>query len=63
MAEKKPEIKIKKSKQGSFTSWCKNKGYDGVTQACIAQGKKASPAIQKKAVFAENARKWRKAGA
>ena len=57
MAKQKP-IKIKKSKEGSFTSWCKNQGYDGVTQECISKGRKASPAIKKKAVFAESARKW-----
>ncbi len=57
--EKKPEINIKPSKQGSFTEYCRRKGYDGVTSACIAQGKKSkNPATRKKATFAGNARLW-----
>ncbi|KRT69447.1 MAG: hypothetical protein XU15_C0011G0129 [candidate division NC10 bacterium CSP1-5] len=52
-------IHIKKSREGSFTAWCKRQGYGGVTSACIAAGKRAkSTAIRKKANFASNARKW-----
>ena len=53
------DIKIKPSKKGSFTKWCKNKGYDGVTSECIAKGKSSkNSAIVKKAIFAANARRW-----
>ena len=59
--KKKPQIKIKDSKKGSFTKYCRSKGHKGVTNECIAQGKKSkSPAIRKKAVFAQNSRKWNK---
>jgi len=58
---KKPKISIKKSKEGSFTAWCKSQGYGGVTRECIAAGLRSkSPAIRKKANFARNSRKWRK---
>ena len=50
-------IKIKPSQKGSFTEYCGGK----VTQSCINKAKKSSSkAIKKKAVFAENARKWNK---
>lgn len=58
--KKKPKIFIKKSKRGSFTAWCKSHGHGGVTSSCIAAAKKKGGAIKKKAVFAQNARKWRK---
>jgi len=59
MKEKK--IYIKPSKRGSFTKYCKRKGYKGVTSECIKEGKKSkSKAIRKKATFAANARKWNK---
>jgi hypothetical protein len=52
-------IKIKKSKIGSFTDWCKKQGFDGVTKKCIAKGKKSKDKrIAKKATFADNAKKW-----
>jgi len=55
--KKKSPIYIKPSKEGTFTEYCKRKGYSGVTEACIAEGKKSkSPAIRKKATFAYNAR-------
>lgn len=54
-------IYIKPSKRGSFTKWCKNQGYGGVTSECIRKGKNSkSSAIRKKATFAANARKWNK---
>ena len=56
-------INIKPSKKGSFTKYCKSKGYDGVTAQCIAEGKKSSnPATRKKATFAGNARGWNHKG-
>lgn len=49
------KIHIKKSKVGSFTSYCGGK----VTQECITKAKNSpSLAIRKKAVFAQNARRW-----
>jgi len=54
----KPAIYIKPSKRGTFTKWCNQHGFNGVTTECINAGKKASPAIQAKARFAQNARKW-----
>lgn len=51
----------KKGTVGSFTRWCKRKGYGSVTTACIAAGKRAkSPAIRKKANFAANVKRRRK---
>jgi len=53
-------IVIKKSKEGSFTAWCKAQGFDGVTAECIAKGKASkNPAIRKKAAFAAAARKFK----
>lgn len=49
------DIHIKKSRIGSFTEYCGGK----VTQECIRRGKNSdNPSIRKKAVFAQNARKW-----
>ena len=54
-------IHIKKKNEGTFTSYCKNKGYDGVTAQCIAEGKKSSnPKTRKRATFAGSARSWNK---
>lgn len=53
-------IHIKPSKRGTFTAWCKRHGYGGVTAACIAAAKKKGGAVAKKAVFAQNAKKWDK---
>lgn len=53
---KKTNIYIKPSKRGSFTSYCGGK----VTSECIRKAKNSpNKAIRKKAVFAENARKWK----
>lgn len=50
------KIKIKKENKGKFTKFCKGK----VTQECINKGKKSSnPVTRKRAVFAENARRWK----
>jgi len=57
----KPKIKIAKSKEGSFTAWCKSKGFSGVTPECIALGLKSKDSgIRKKANFAKNAGGWKK---
>lgn len=49
-------INIKKKNRGKFTSYCGG----NVTSECISRGKHSSnPAIRKRAVFAENARKWK----
>ena len=54
---------IAKNKQGTFTAWCKRKGYGGVNTACISAGKNnKNPAIVKKATFAGNARNWNHGG-
>ena len=50
-------IKIKKSNQGLFTKYCNGK----VTQACIDKAKRSgNKKLIKRAVFAENSRKWAK---
>ena len=49
-------IHIKKANRGKFTKYCGGK----VTSACIAKGKRSSsPAVRKRAVFAQNARKFK----
>lgn len=56
---KRAKIKIKKSREGTFTAWCKRQGFDGVTRECIRKGLESKdPRIRKKANFARNARKW-----
>ena len=46
---------------GSFTAYCKRKGYKGVTQACINEGKKSkNPTIRRRANLAQTLRKLRK---
>jgi hypothetical protein len=47
----------KKGTEGSFTRWCKQHGYGGVTGACIAAGLKKGGKIAKKAAFAKAAKK------
>ena len=52
------KIHIKKSNRGKFTKYCGGK----VTSECIAKGKRSSdPAVRKRAVFAQNARKFKHA--
>lgn len=54
-------IHIKPENRGKFTEYCKSKGYGGVTNQCISEGKKSnSETIRKRARFAGAARKWRK---
>jgi hypothetical protein len=55
------KVTIKINKPGSFTAYCKRKGYKGVTLACIKEGLKSkNPLTRKRALFALNARKWAK---
>lgn len=49
-------IYIKKKNRGKFTEYCDGK----VTQECIDKAKKSgNKKLVKRAVFAENARKWK----
>lgn len=51
-------IHIKKANRGKFTEYCGGK----VTSECIARGKhSSSPAVRKRATFAQNARGWKHA--
>lgn len=60
-ADKAPKIKINKENLGKFTEYCKSLGYNKVTQDCIDKGKDSkNPVTKKRAVFADNARKWNK---
>ena len=53
------KIEIKKSHGGRFTTYCDNKGYDGVTSACINEGLASSMAkTRKQAQFAKNAKSF-----
>lgn len=52
------KIHIKPENRGKFTKYCGGK----VTSECIARGKRSSdPAVRKRAVFAQNARKFKHA--
>ena len=54
----KPKIHIKESQKGSFTRYCNGK----VTNECIQRGKNSpDPKIRRKAVFAQNTRRWKHA--
>lgn len=49
-------IHIKKKNKGKFTDYCGGK----VTDSCIQQAKNSNnPTLRKRAIFAENARKWK----
>jgi len=59
MPKNQQTIKIKDKNKGKFTNYCKGLGMSGVTAECIARGKKSkSPAVRKRAVFADNSRGW-----
>jgi len=59
---KKP-IKIKKSKQGTFTAAAKKSGQTVQQKASsVLSDPNASPAMKKKANFARNAAKWNHSG-
>ena len=50
------KIYIKKRNRGKFTEYCGG----NVTNECIQRGKNSSnPAIRKRAIFAQNSRKWK----
>lgn len=52
------KIKIKEKNKGSFTKYCGG----NVTSECIRKGKNSpNPKIRKKAIFADNSRKWKHA--
>ncbi len=56
---KKGGIHIKKKNRGKFTEYCGGE----VTDACIKRAKASgNPKLVKRAVFAENARKWKQGG-
>lgn len=61
MATKKSPIKIKPSREGTYTARAKAQGHTVQEQARIdlAPGSKASPAVKRKANFARNASKWK----
>ena len=49
------------NKSGSFTKYCKSKGYKGVTNKCIAEAKKSkNPTTRKRATLAQTFRKINK---
>jgi hypothetical protein len=58
---KKDWIKGAVKKKGSFTSYCKKKGYKGVTDKCIKEGQKSkNPKTKKRANLAKTFRKMSK---
>lgn len=62
MARKKRNpIRIKKSKQGTLRAQTSKTKSGKISKKELARKKKSKdPAVRKKAVFAENARKWGK---
>ena len=49
------------NKPGSFTKYCKSKGYKGVTDKCIKQAKKSkNPTTRKRATLAQTFKKINK---
>lgn len=62
---KKLKIMIKPENRGKFTKYCKRLGYSGVTNECIKRAiakarKTHNITLLKRAIFAANARKWKK---
>ena len=50
-----PKIIINPKAKGSFTRYCKQHGYNGVTKACVEEGLKSpNPKTRKRANFARN---------
>ncbi|MEM1672463.1 MAG: hypothetical protein QXT86_10490 [Archaeoglobaceae archaeon] len=63
MARKKDKKWIQKAikKPGAFREWCIRRGYSGVTQACIEEGKRSKdPTVRRRAHLAETLRKLSK---
>jgi hypothetical protein len=49
----------RKGTKGAFREYCRRRGYSGVTQACIEEGKRSKdPTIRKRAVLAETFKKY-----
>ena len=47
--------------KGSFTRWCRQQGFSGVTSACIAAGKKSkNPTTRRRANLAQTLRGMRR---
>lgn len=62
-ASKKNPIKIKPSKKGTFRKATGTKDGEKIPQSEINAKKKSSdPAMRKKAVFADNAKRFKKGG-
>jgi hypothetical protein len=48
-----------KGTKGAFREYCRRRGYSGVTQACIEEGKRSKdPTIRKRAVLAETFKRY-----
>jgi hypothetical protein len=61
MAKKKKWMQDAVKHPGSFTTYCKKRGYDGVTQECINEGKHSSDlTTRKRATLAETFKKANK---
>ena len=61
MAVARPRKWIQKAikKPGAFTAYCKGKGYEGVTSACIQEGIKAGGKVAKRAHLARTLRRMK----
>lgn len=59
VARKRKWIKGAIKKPGAFTAYCKGKGYEGVTGACIRKGIEAGGKIAKRAHLARTLRGMR----
>ena len=55
--KKKKWIQSAIKKPGAFTAYCKGKGYEGVTGACISEGIKAGGKVAKRAHLARTLRR------
>lgn len=53
-------IKIKKSKQGSLRAATKTKAGKNIPASKLQVTKSMTPAMKKKIIFAQNAKKWAK---
>lgn len=53
-------IRIKKSRVGSLTEWCKRRGYSGCTEECKRKAASSNDSrIRKKGQFTINASRWK----
>lgn len=62
MKGKKPDIKINPANKGKYTARAKAHGntVEQQTQKDLKSGSSASASVRKEAVFAKNAKKWKK---